>query len=409
MPKTIISIAIGQTLVWSGLYYIFPAYLLHWESIHLWTRSEISLALTLAVISSAVCSPIIGTLIDKGAARWLISGSALIGAVLISIVPLVDNLYEFYFIWCLIGVTMSGCLYEPCFAFIMKYCGADAKKSVTAITLIAGFASTFCFFVSHWLVNVLELSANQSILFFAGSIGLVAAPLLYWGTATIQKSERNIQRGKLKTIPNDYSIIKNAVFVLLALSFSLIAFNHAMLLNHMIPLLKEYQFSATETLWVISLLGPMQVVGRMGWMLLQQSFNIRWMASICFVSMNIAALILLTIDVIPWVVFGFIVLQGAAFGVSSIIKPLITQDIMGDKQLGMIVGVMAVPYLTCFALAPYVGSLLWRTGGYQLMIYSIIIIGLIANLSLLWVFKMLRRNRAKNTDFIASNLKQKII
>lgn len=395
MPNTIIAIAIGQTLVWSGLYYIFPAYLLHWESMHLWSRGEVSLALTLAVVSSAVCSPVIGSFIDRGFARWVIAGSAFGGGVLIAVVPLVDSLFAFYAIWCVIGVAMSGCLYEPCFAFIMKYYGANAKESVTKITLIAGFASTFCFSVSHWLIVILGFSVNQSILFFAGSIVLVAAPLLFWGTAVIQKEDKKLPISSLRTTSNDYIIIKNAVFILLALSFSLIAFNHGMLLNHMIPLLTEYQYSATQILWVVSLLGPMQVVGRVVWMLLQRSFNIRWMAAICFFAMNIAALSLLTISLVPWVIFAFIILQGAAYGVSSIIKPLITRDIMGEKQLGMIVGVMAVPYLTCFAVSPYAGSLLWQLGGYQLMIYSIIVIGLIANLSLLWVFSKLRVDKKR--------------
>jgi hypothetical protein len=61
----IILLAFGQTLVWTCLYYIFPALLLRWETVLGWSKLDLTLAITLAIATSAIFSPIAGKIIDK--------------------------------------------------------------------------------------------------------------------------------------------------------------------------------------------------------------------------------------------------------------------------------------------------------------------------------------------------------
>ena len=56
-------LAFGQTLVWAGTYYVFPALIVRWEADFGWTRSEITGALTFAIFTAAIFSPISGRLI----------------------------------------------------------------------------------------------------------------------------------------------------------------------------------------------------------------------------------------------------------------------------------------------------------------------------------------------------------
>ena len=46
----IILLAFGQTLVWTCLYYIFPALLLRWETVLGWSKLDLTLAITLAIL-----------------------------------------------------------------------------------------------------------------------------------------------------------------------------------------------------------------------------------------------------------------------------------------------------------------------------------------------------------------------
>ena len=52
--RPIIFLAIGQTLVWAGLYYVFPALLVRWEESLGWSRADLTAAITLAIFVSAL-------------------------------------------------------------------------------------------------------------------------------------------------------------------------------------------------------------------------------------------------------------------------------------------------------------------------------------------------------------------
>ena len=66
----------------------------------------------------------------------MLSLSALSGGLLIGLLPWIEGWLWFVSHWALIGVTMAGCLYEPCFAFIARVRGTRAKNAIILITLV---------------------------------------------------------------------------------------------------------------------------------------------------------------------------------------------------------------------------------------------------------------------------------
>ena len=109
----IILLSFGQTLVWACIYYIFPALILRWENSNDWSILEICFAITLALLTSAFFSPISGKIIDKGYGHFLLFFSALLGGLELLFLSNISTLWHFYLIWILLGISMSGCLYEP--------------------------------------------------------------------------------------------------------------------------------------------------------------------------------------------------------------------------------------------------------------------------------------------------------
>ena len=142
LDKPIALLAVAETIVWACLYYIFPALLVHWEADLGWSKTELTGAFTVSIVVSALCSPIVGILIDRGYGATVLGGGTLIGGILIFVLSLVDSLPVFYAVWCGLGMAMSACLYEPCFMLVTRTRGVSAKRGITLITLVAGFAGT---------------------------------------------------------------------------------------------------------------------------------------------------------------------------------------------------------------------------------------------------------------------------
>ena len=143
--RPVILLAIGQTLAWASIYYTFPALLLRWEQDMDWSKPEVTMAITLGVLISALMAPVAGRIIDAGRGGEMMAAAAVLGGALLVALSRVETLWQFYLVWGGIGLAMSGALYEPCFALVTRAKGAGAKGSIVLITLVAGFASTISF------------------------------------------------------------------------------------------------------------------------------------------------------------------------------------------------------------------------------------------------------------------------
>ena len=73
------AISVAETLAWAGMFYMFPALLLRWHRHFGWSISQLSSALMLALVISAVVGILSGRLIDKGFGRPLDTLSDIMG------------------------------------------------------------------------------------------------------------------------------------------------------------------------------------------------------------------------------------------------------------------------------------------------------------------------------------------
>ena len=74
-------LAAAETIVWASLFYLFPILLLRWEADFGWSRGDVALAFTLSLAVSALASPLVGKLIDRGLSRYTLPGSAALGGL----------------------------------------------------------------------------------------------------------------------------------------------------------------------------------------------------------------------------------------------------------------------------------------------------------------------------------------
>jgi MFS family permease len=374
-PKRAAALAVwlfglGETIVWAGVFYVFAAMLLTWEQSLGWTKTELTLGLTVAILAAACMSPIAGRLIDAGHGRWALSLGALWGAAALAGLSTVQTPTMFLLFWAFIGVAQGLSMYEPCFSVVTRARGAAARPAITRITLVAGFASTVSFLAAAGLMDVFEW--RTAMLIFAVVVALVGAPMLY--TATVLIEATNPDPAPPAAPSENKAALKAALrrpqFWLIAIAFPMMAINHGILLNHIMPLLSEREIPRATAILVASTIGPMQVAGRVCLMLLDKRVSSLMMAGIAFGGVMCASLLLLYSGASPALTFGFAILQGGTYGLTSILKPAITAEFLGRTGFGAINGWLAMPYLAGFALAPYLGALIWGAGGYDLVIMA---------------------------------------
>ena len=368
-------LAVAETLLWAGFYYLFPALLATWESAFPWTKVEITGALTVALLVSALLAPVAGRVIDQGRGRILFLGAALSGAVLLLLLSRVTQLWQFYLVWAALGAAMAGCLYEPCFAVLTRIMGDRARQAITVVTLVAGLAGTVCFPTVHTLEAI--MGWRNVVLVFAALVAFVCLPLLMFGLSQIGPESPAPPEPAAANTGKPVSLARSWVFWLLAVSFAMMALNNGAIISHMLPLLAERGVGTEAAVLAASMIGPMQVAGRLAVLAVQRHVSAPPIAAVSLLAMSLASVALLGAHALPGLLVVFVLFQGAGNGVMSITRPVIVADLMGRRRYGVIAGLLAMPYLGLFALAPGIGSLVWLAAGYDGMLYMTFAAGLV--------------------------------
>jgi len=369
--RTVLALALATTLIYAAFYYSFAAFLAFWEADFGWSKPALAGAFTLALLVSAACAPLAGTIIDRGHGRALMAGTALLGAGGLALLTQVETQWQFYALWLVIGVAMAGGLYDACFSLVTHLFPEDARRAITLITLIGGFAGPISFPVG---VGIAEAAGWRiAALVLAGLVALLAAPAVWFAPMPVAKrdradraAEREDRRSALGTA------LGTRIFWLLLVTYALGFLNHGTIVNHLLPLLSERGVSLETAVLAASMIGPMQVAGRLAMMLAERYFRppMIVVAGVTYIGLMLASAALLGAALWPVLLIGFVVFQGAGHGLASISRPVLLAEGMGRGAFGAINGVVGAACIGAYALAPTLAALVWELGGYTLVLYA---------------------------------------
>ncbi|MEK9752980.1 MAG: MFS transporter [Rhodospirillaceae bacterium] len=369
-------LAAAQMLTWAGAFYLFPALLGHWEREFGWSKQELTGAFTLALLLSAVVSPVVGRAIDRGLSLYVYPTSALLASLFLAGLGWVHELWQFYTLWAVLGIVMGGALYEPCFAILTRHMGGRARQAITLVTLLAGFAGSIAFPTAHALVG--EVGWRGVCIAFAAIIACVAVPLNFYAVAQAESANPAPPEPPAPNTGKRMAEAFRPVLWLLGLAFAAIAFDHGALIAHLLTILDARGVAPDVAVLAAAMIGPMQVTGRLAMMAAERHMRAVSVALAAFALLGLAALSLFGVGGLDgkgdgatlMLLVGFVLFQGAGFGVLSILRPILIAELLGRRRFGAIAGFLAVPFLAAFALAPSVAGWIWGWAGYDGVIWA---------------------------------------
>ena len=381
-------LAIAETIVWAAMYYAFPALLPEWERDLGWSKTELSVAFTLSLLVSAALVPVAGRLIDRGLARAIFTGSAVLGAVLLALLSAVTEPWQFYCIWIGLGVAMSSTLYEACFAVLVRSTGDRARRAITIVSIVAGFAGTVAFPSAHLLAE--EFGWRGTVRIFAAVVCIVAVPLI-WGACRRAETQATMHApDPSASAAQALAVTRLPAFWLLATAIFLAALDHGMLISHVLPILGDRGIDAGLAVTAAAFIGPMQVAGRLVLMAADRLATTLAASTACFTMMAIAGVCLLNAGAVPALVIGFVVLQGAGIGIASVMRPMVTAELLGRRNFGVVSGLIGLMHMGGYAIAPSVSALVWASAGYDRVIILAIAAAVAAVAALLAAWRAAR-------------------
>lgn len=374
----------AQTLSWASSYYL-PAALGAGMARDLgMSLSTVFAAFSCALIVSALVGPIAGRWIDRHGGRALLmatNGVFVLGLVSLS---LAHSGWALFAAWLVMGVGMGAGLYEAAFAALVRLRGQESRSAITAITLIAGFASTVGWPLSAWMEA--QWGWRGACVAWAALHLLVGLPLnalLPRATGAVSATTPIRDAGSMEETSSQREGRRWGVGSLLALVFAITAFVSTAMAAHLPGVVMATGATPAMAVLAGALLGPAQVLARvLEWRLLQ-----RWhplVAARLATALHPVGALLLGVFAGPWgMAFAF--LHGAGNGIMTIAKGALPLALFGAQGYGARQGWLMAPARIAQALAPWLfGLLLERLGAGALWVSSAL--GVVACLAL-WAIR----------------------
>jgi MFS family permease len=356
------TMSVAQVISWGTLYYTFSLFVVPMQESLGWSRPLLNGALSLGLLSMGLVAFPVGAWIDRHGGRGVMTLGSFMGGVLLLAWAQVETPWAFYLIWVLIGMTLAGVLYEPAFAVITAVFGADARRGITAMTLVGGFASTVFMPVTQVLIGAVGWRQTLLVL---GALNLaVCLPLhALWVPGVPASHDPEVPQGVSPAAHERRALMRGRVFVGLAFWFT--AYNAAQtaFIFQFVPLLTTWGVETAAILTSVALIGPMQVAGRVVLMLLSTRLGTREMGLAVMVLLPAA---LLTLLCCPPTLLGLGVvasLYGAGNGIMTIVRGIAVSELLGRTHYGAINGALTAPSTVARAFAPVAAASLWSLAG----------------------------------------------
>lgn len=283
--------------------------------------------LSLSLLFGGLIAPRAGAWADRfGAGRLMIPGSIVAGIALVA-AAYSPNAIAFGISLVVMEVASSFVLYGTAFAAIVQIGGRSAQRSITHLTLIAGFASTLFWPLTETLSN--QLDWRTIYLVFAGLNVLVCLPIHFWvGRLPRQVEAPSSPDREAGEAGAPIRPDQNGLFILMLVAFATEGLVLASILTHMVPMVTALGLG-TAGLMTSTLFGPSQVASRLLNMLFGGRLSQTTLAVISAGLLTAGLSVLLVTS--PWLpgVVMFAVLFGLGSGLASIVGGTLPLELFG--------------------------------------------------------------------------------
>jgi Major Facilitator Superfamily len=347
--RIIVALGVTQIIGYGTLYYTFgviaPA-----------LAADLSISLTFAfgafsaaLLAGALAAPIAGRWVDRVGARIVMMWGSVLAALTLAALSLVPSATGLVAVLVVVELVSVLVLYDAAFAALAQALGAaQARRAITLMTLIGGFASTVFWPATQWLMA--DHGWRMTVLIYAALHVAVCLPL----HASLPRWVA--EKGPVATVPSRFAPVaadrQGEALLWLGMGFALAGVVLSGITTQLVSLLQTVGMTETAAVAAGALMGPAQVAARVVELGVGGRLHPVVTAMIACV-MLAASLVLLAVLPVSFAAAAlFAVVFGMASGLTSIVRGTAPLALFGSAGFGARLGWLARVRLVMAAVAP---------------------------------------------------------
>ena len=389
--QAIVALGITQIIAWGTTLYALGVLGKPIANDTGWSQTIVYGGLTVGLLTSGAVSMPAGRWLDRRGGREVMSLGSLLAALGLLTLAHVRSPTAYLAAWVLIGVAMRLTLYDAAFAALVQIAPSRGRRAISLVTLFGGVASTLL-----WpLGAALEFTYGwrATLIVFALLNLLVCLPLHWFGlkrrTTTVQEhapspSTAAAESATVEAPATTYLIGRQRLWAMALFSvvMATTAFLTGAMAAHLVPVLASQALDPRIAVLLASAKGVAQTLARLVDLVFGRNLHAIQLGRLTIVLMPLSflALMLGGPGMIP--AAHFILLFGAANGLTTIVRGAVPLTLFGPVGYGEILGKLAVPVLITNATAPAAFAIAVEQLGMQTALAGLTVIAVVATIAM---------------------------
>jgi MFS family permease len=358
---TVIVLGTTQTLAWASSYYL-AAVLGDVIARDTGVSTQwFFAAFSASLLISGFLGPRVGRRIDAVGGHGVLAISNVTFATGLVLMALAKGPLMLALAWLALGLGMSMGLYDAAFATLGRIYGSTARKPITGITLIAGFASTVGWPLTAW--GIAAIGWRETCLAWAAVHILVGLPMNLFMLPRPKITAGDKKAAQDEKVPIDRTM------VLLATAFAMAWVVTAGMAAHFPRILEAAGATPAEAIAASALIGPAQVAARVFEASVLARFHPLVSARLATITHPVGALVVAFAGG-GFIAGAFAILHGLGNGIVTIARGTVPLALFGPQNYGYRLGIIGAPARVLQAGAPLVFALMIERWGAGVLIVS---------------------------------------
>jgi hypothetical protein len=355
-----------------------------------WSQTFIFFGFSLSLLVGGLAAKPVARFLERHGGRVTMAMGSVVAALGLALMSQIAEPVVYLAAWVILGLASRLTLYDAAFATLVEYYGLGARRPISILALFGGLASTvywpICFYVEAaygWRVAWLVCAASVLVL---------CTPLLV--LLPRKGADLAARNGNGGTGEDPAPLVdaagRSTAILLLAFAFACNSFITVALNAHFIPAAIMLGASAATAVWIASIRGVFQTLGRLAEMMFGKNLDPFHFAILSVGLLVLAFLALAAGGASTVGLLGFSILFGMSIGLVTIVRGTVPLVLFGRQGYAGVLATIAAPGLMVTAAAPTAYAWILDTIGPRwgfAILFVLALASLSATIALAWRFR----------------------
>ena len=370
----VLAACFATTCTMGEAFWAFGVYVAPLEAEFGWSRSLISSAYSVSILSYAFSAFFLGKLSDQHGPRWVLFASGLITASGLALCSIADSIWQLRLFFLFVGLGAGATFSVPA-AIVQRWFHKYRGMAVGIVSSGVGVGAVTFAPLTSWLISLYGWRTTFIItgivygtIIVSSSLLMVASPdrkgLKPYGVKLSSPASKPMKSWKTSVA------IRTTPFIILVIVFTLALLSSHTFLVHLVPYAIDNQIPRTVAASALGLIGGFSVLGRLGVGLLSDRLGWKRAMVIAYFGSSIATLWLIGVSNL-WMVYAFVIMYGICHGgrVSAVLGLL--GSFFGTTNLAQLIGIVSGIAMGIGGFGPYIAGFLYDVTGSYLIPFTL--------------------------------------